>query len=769
MFQRFLIIIFLIFCAEASASPLIMHVPNIPDYSFGREDVVDNIRQHLKKDRAFLALVGLTGIGKTHVMKRYIQKYKNDYHIIWWFHAQQDIAEQYQSFARFINTFYGENILINIQDPVTTLDYIKNYLATTELSWLLVFDDVANKKDILDLLPPQGFKKHVLVSSQEVIGWPHAMEIKAFDKHASLEFLLTHLSNEPQEDLVQLAETLRQYPLALSQAIHYLSSTPSTSAAEYIKEFKKNRRRLWAKEEFVQSANIFSRHNSVSTAIDLTLQKVQDESPDMLQFLEIASLFDGNLIPADVMRKALDLDTKSYDYLVMKARQYALIEMQKSIPGQLDYLYMHDMVRYVLQDRISVKKTKKLLAKIVQGYNDVIPLELDRNLLAEFAVLNPGLFSQALQFSGKVELSSDTNVDIIELYIKLLLYYLPSKHDYQIAEKLLHDVAILRSYTYLSNGIMIDMLYASLAAGFHFWKHNDARKAISMLKKIAVPIGLEQTHPDVVLFIYNRFMQMYAHVGDLQGANYYRMRAEPLVEKSMYASNKEWFHAEKASILFNQGQYAEALLSINTAWSLITYKNPYEDYCAANVHIIKSRLLIRMGRYKEAYDLLENLRQGIKNLEVVDSGISSIFSGNILGGLAYIKYKQGGSQQEFRSLEHAVLGMKKHMEGVVSAYSRSYVESLLYLGDAYMMSKAYDDAREIFFHIEALLDKSQVDKNLETYSLIFNELIHIGVHLNDDELVRTYVKRSKERFGLKHPRTQEVIKHVIREKGAVFL
>jgi len=179
------------------------------------------------------------GIGKTQLALAYAARVKKDMHWGWRLRAHNRTV----LLADYIDL--GEELGLPIapnNDHLATLALVRSTLAERTPPWLLIFDDVVQSDDIVDLLPP-SHQGRIIITSRDPLGWvgiaePH--ELPVFPRKQSTDYLQRNSQNQQQdrkkdpeaENTVHaLAELLGDLPLALEHARSYMESTGTSLSA----------------------------------------------------------------------------------------------------------------------------------------------------------------------------------------------------------------------------------------------------------------------------------------------------------------------------------------------------------------------------------------------------------------------------------------------------------------------------------------------------------------------------------------------------------
>jgi tetratricopeptide (TPR) repeat protein len=179
------------------------------------------------------------------------------------------------------------------------------WLATTDVRWLVVLDDLADGAMLADLRP-SGRTGQLLVTApgrqlvQDVNGL-FVLEVGPFSRREAMSYLVARLSADPDQrrGAMDLIEDIGGEPLALSQATAVIASSRMTCEG-YRESFHRRMRDLGAAAQEQQRA--------ASAAITWTLSL--DRADQMLPggathaCLALAALMDGHGVPDEVFTSA---------------------------------------------------------------------------------------------------------------------------------------------------------------------------------------------------------------------------------------------------------------------------------------------------------------------------------------------------------------------------------------------------------------------------------------------------------------------------------
>ncbi|MDX3536505.1 tetratricopeptide repeat protein [Streptomyces sp. MB09-01] len=262
-------------------------------------------------------LVGLGGVGKTQLAAHHARTL--------WQTAQLDLLVWVTAATRdAVVTGYAQAAAeILGADPAGQESAARSFLAwlepkpAIERRWLVVLDDLADPADLRNLWPPASNHGRTLVTTRRrdaaLTGHGRRLvRMGLFTEDEAAAYLTTSLAahdrHEPADQLLGLADDLGHLPLALSQAVAYLSDV-DLDCATY-------RRRLCDRARSLSDALPDpsglpdDQATTVAAAWSLSIESADRLPPAGLArpMLQLASMLDPNGIPIAVLTSPPALD-----------------------------------------------------------------------------------------------------------------------------------------------------------------------------------------------------------------------------------------------------------------------------------------------------------------------------------------------------------------------------------------------------------------------------------------------------------------------------
>ncbi len=208
---------------RAQRLPPVWNVPPLRHPHFtGREELLDDLHQRLGHSR--VVLTGMAGLGKTQIALQYAYRHAHEFELVWWLRAEQSttLQEDYAALAAPLGLPEAQ------EKELAIISYaVRREVSRRTDRWLLIFDNAAEPKEILSLLPDGNGQ--VLITSRHP-NWPlfASVDVLPLSRAASVALLLSRTDQKDREAAHALAVELEDCPLALEQAVAYVRQSEVT-------------------------------------------------------------------------------------------------------------------------------------------------------------------------------------------------------------------------------------------------------------------------------------------------------------------------------------------------------------------------------------------------------------------------------------------------------------------------------------------------------------------------------------------------------------
>lgn len=285
-----------------------------------------------------IAIVGVTGSGKTCLATNFAIKYLNNQtqqKTIYYFNAKNnsELKLQYRQFAKRLGISYSEtdNDFENIQNQV-------NQQLKLRPNWLLIFDDVTDVKSLESYLPKDLQQGKVIFTTNQQIDKQKINNVKVtYCKLADYNFtddevvnLISNYSNNQLNiskiNCQKLANRLAHLPLAIKKVIAYLQTNHrSANFFESVINYRStdHNNLVTAYLKNFQQQIAFQDQSIYQAINNLAISKVSINSQNLLPLL--ISLNPVN-IDLNLLAKRLNIKEDQLDLIINELNDYRLIE-----------------------------------------------------------------------------------------------------------------------------------------------------------------------------------------------------------------------------------------------------------------------------------------------------------------------------------------------------------------------------------------------------------------------------------------------------------
>lgn len=795
-YSKILSLLVLLYCALSSFAknkefPTIWNLSNSNEYFVGRKNILNKIHHNFKQGKNNITILGSSGIGKTQVAKRYSQLHKQDYDIIWWIDSDRNknIDEQFKRLAEEWNNLTSkQEKKIKLMLPAEEIvKQLKMKLRTTNMNWLLVFDNATDMDRIKLYVPEKHNSKgygHILITSKNPFEWSNMLELEKFSRNESIELISKVTGRNDLTDSNYLAETLRDFPLALVQASAYLKSNPSVSTREYANLFLTNRDRLWKEEsKTVTKHAAFDNYEfTVFTTMSLIIDEIKGEFPDSVSLLAFISYLGKKDIPKSLLQQYLSdigvSDKLKQEEIISKLLEYSLIQLHEvkdnyrdeNLPDHyLDGLkkrfIIHKITQLAIMDYFDEAQKRYYLGQSVKSMANFIPdkLTVSIPLIQDTNILLPHINSLVFN-AEKQNLYSNA---LLVLRIRELEYFLSGRRNFVYSEELIEKINNELEKTKIEKITLIR--FYLMKAVYHAWKNFDYKQGIVETEKALKLLGeINGNYFEEYLMAYNRMMQFYGFMGDRPSALKFMPLGEEVIKKSTgYLGNQDAFYHSLAKIHMDDEQFDKAY-----SYSLksIEYKAEVSGKLIIGnlpLHILASEILIRNNKINDADKEASRLYKEVKEI-MKDSDDIYMSAITVLYGYTSFLRKPDDKANITASINLITSGQKMLKRIVGNKYNKNRNAALshVFLGSIYEKSKN---------NMKALIEYNQAEKILNNFygycnlkssdaSDLYAKMAMLYMNLGDQETAQKYLTKLQKVFGYKNAKTALVTDYFL-EKG----
>ncbi|XP_077288685.1 uncharacterized protein LOC143913048 [Arctopsyche grandis] len=331
-------------------------------------------------------IVGLGGIGKTELAKKYVDEYKESYHNIIFIDAEksESISKSFKKLAEQIGIPFtlkkqdGSQIREIKRDINNVVDDIYKRLNVSGKT-LMVFDNAEECKYIKKFIFNDSSDNnciYTLITSRCTIweigemGNIKVIKLKEFTEEEAMDYLNKTLENENEDDLKSLMNLLQRFPLALEQAVGYIEQenirefdkkNGNIGIKNYLEEYKENKRKL-LKMGHHENDDIY--RETIATTWIITMKKIEKKGKCgklALSILKIVAYLAPNNIDYVKIFSKLEKDVDKLNEAIFLIRDYSMISNDK---GKVS---VHRLVQEAVQIHLAeMKQEEEVLKKTLK-------------------------------------------------------------------------------------------------------------------------------------------------------------------------------------------------------------------------------------------------------------------------------------------------------------------------------------------------------------------------------------------------------------------
>ncbi|NQY42513.1 MAG: tetratricopeptide repeat protein [Legionellales bacterium] len=456
---------------EISRETLVYNLPHKNRNFTGREDIIKQIKENLNTtniDMAIQVIAGVGGVGKSELLTEYTYRAleTNQYQAILWInaHTKDSLDNSYIDIAKNL----GIDTANKNQEVIKRLVHQSLHTKHNVNSVLIVLDNAPNEQSvqqyIANLHQQWSFDTNIdiLISTRHKDWNANTFILDIFSPIEAKQFVKKQLPNESNEDITKLITLVKHYPLALKQAVAYI--TQNTNINDYINLYNTKNQ----KED----------NQPIQQTLDISLSNIEDGAKDIL------------FISAYL--KSININTKFFDYLPIDKKliaidqlaKYSLITANKNKKSFKIHEFLQEILRNKSKDNTWLNKT----------------INLAKQFFAKFDKSKPSTWSKAKSFLS---------------HINVLAKYAPP--DITTAT-LLDNYAVVARY-FGQYDLAYELLIQSLNIQESLYKNKEDIKLVNILNHLA-QLELKLGNYPNTNFLYKKILKIkQSHYKDNKNIN----------------------------------------------------------------------------------------------------------------------------------------------------------------------------------------------------------------------------------------------------------
>ncbi|MFJ9481159.1 tetratricopeptide repeat protein [Streptomyces mirabilis] len=288
----------------------------------GRSETLQEINEYCREEsqsNPAIALLGMSGVGKSELLAQYAWKHAGLYKFVWWVRA-----DSWNSAATDLADL-AERLGLPAPDSDGELRQLKQYFLHNR--GLILLDGAVTDPSVVRFIPKVSSTRFLISSLDQ--SWATHMPVIHIDPLAeeeANELLASVLSDITDEKLAILNQALKGLPLALKQAAGYISVSgiPIEAYSEMVHDRASELLRRSAPPE----------HVGLTAALSITIERLQADYPHALELLWVLSFLAPHGFPTDLftieipLRENRGLGQESSPNGAVEIEQIAAVELE---------------------------------------------------------------------------------------------------------------------------------------------------------------------------------------------------------------------------------------------------------------------------------------------------------------------------------------------------------------------------------------------------------------------------------------------------------
>lgn len=720
------------------AAPIVSNLVEPIYYYTDRENQFADLKKQFNNEGVIVEIVGISGIGKTQLSRKYTYFEQDKYNIIWTIDLSSGLKQQFLQLAKEINSkFCKEKTQCEVIEDIDNIEKnVINFL-NTQKSWLLIVDNITlNNNDKVNDVILGIHKGHVLLCSQQHLNIGYVIPIKELDEEFARVLVKKINPNMPEQDMAQLSAVTSNYPILLAQSAQFLSNNKNFNLKDYynIMDHIDNKQRI-------------------NEHIKLAVSKLTVQSKNLLIKL---ALINNHNFSKKLIKQISGISEEEFSQALYKLSFFALIQERSN--DSLESFEMHDIVKKTLLETTPLTLLRQNLNEVIELINKSLVgngCNLRINFHEDETLKNniEEIVNNAEKYDADIYKTLELRKNLLIDYVTLLDYKSWKEEiDWlkNIEDKNLIDYKKLKfrdaeNYAWF-------LIYKGLYEEFNA-DNSDA--AIEDLK-LALDLARKGNNQELLFTIYSNLAQIQGYKGEIESAQSNIYSAKNITDKDKsgdFDLGLLWFMSAKVNL--EKGEYDRAIEDINL--SIESDKDKPQDQYTLSSSVLKIEILARKKDYNEAYLLGKDTYN--KSKEYFKEGSDQ--QSRILNWLALSEYKLTHIDKAKKHIKKAkdILLESPELADKPIDEQRNEILGTTLLIEGIINSIANDtkEADRLFKSSESVFrNRFQEHMKVDIISVLYYEVAQSAIRLKDQFSYMQYLKKHEELFGTRHFRTIEL-------------
>jgi len=720
-------------------------------YFVNQEKVINSLKKKLDKTN-LVAVTGITGVGKSELVRMFVKKYYQDYEIICFIDTNTNFIPQFIDIAREINSRLCQEKICVSENPAHVQNSLMNYLKSKK-NWLMIFDGLKiNENNKVQEFVDWKHSGHIIICSQDIENMPHRISVHNIYGKSIRSIIDVIMEGSDEKFKNKLASLLQGYPTYLvAHSSIFLHNNNHMTIDEYMKHIKKN-------------------DNKIGAHLEMILKQIPKNQQDILFKL---SLINNQKIPKQLIHLLTSSQEEYIEFIHNMVRFGVLEQVNEDKENQI--FRMHDSLKNELLRIREDDKIKNDLNIMLDIIDEIMPESVtDRLAVLKNNSLLEGNIELLLKNS---EIYNASYKKVVQVGEKLLWYYLLGSRQVGNAKNLVEWFKAHDKEKLSLNSDKEKIAYANFlvyVAGFEYSVANVAPEiAMNYLDRAEDLLKNISNEEELVAYIYAIKAHIQIATGEFDKAANNVEKAEQVKPKTLrtFLGANITKHL-KSQIYLSQDRDEEALDLVSKTIDAPDAVNT-KRYNIKNIedksillapeYITKAKILNNLKKHDEAFKVLnDNVYKYIKDNK------SENFDILLARTLVEMARAENGLKRYDSALSYiqdSIAILTRNNNSNLASSKNLYLANALFIrGEILFNRNYYDEAikdyktsKDIYINIYG-----NNAKNINTLADLLSQGVLASLKLEDKEKSQIWAnyfyKLLINIFGLEHPKSQSIAK-----------
>lgn len=686
-----------------------------------------------------VSLVGVSGIGKTQLSRKYAKTNEHKYDLIWIFDGNTDLSPQFVQLAQSINKSINNTSQAKISEGIneakkSTLTYLNQH---KKHKFLLIIDNLKlNKNNNAEEFLNWSHNGHIIFCAQEANLLPNILNIPYLSPHASEEVIRRILPDLSNDFITKLSDDLNGYPITIAKSAIFLASNQYITVDEYREHLKESR-------------------DDMDAYVSLLISQLRESTKNLL--FELVFLNNQNLSKLFI-QKLSNKDTFIEDLIDLN--RYQILSLKYN-DGDMKIFELHDKLKEAIINSMDKKLLLKNLSTTIDKINYLIPK--GKNTKQELILADNTMISSLEELLNYAERNKVNIEKILELKKNLMSFYLGMgvQRCQELKEWLLDNKNTILANNSNNHTKAVYSEFLVLIGVYDYFIKADYHSAIKHLHDAEKIIDNLSDYQDLKYLVFSQLAQAYVYDADMEKSSYYIKKARMIdTDVIGLTLDSTLLRYIESKYFLSKGDYSKSLNAINELIEII--KDHPIDYYYAPIYVMKATILNYIGDYQASYKIAKNIYdQEIKDIESGNAG------GIRLRVIIELSRAELGLNLIQKSLDHAMqaINIYKNAESrqnidLNTSSDIDLADAFVAQADALNVTNRTKEAIESYAIAESIYYNKYKKRisSLNEVSVLYLKATLAAYGIGDKYSFNKFKKRHVDKFGVNHFRSKEILK-----------